>query len=59
MLITEKDIFYYVFSLVNLEEEKVRHIADNEADFPEVEVYKDIFNSLGKELSPCNQKKDC
>ncbi len=57
MLITEKDIFYYVFSPGNLGKEKLRYIAENGVLYPAVEVYSDIKNSLEEEISPSLRTK--
>ncbi len=57
MFITEKDIFYYVFSPGNLGEEKLRFITENEELYPAIEVYLDAKNSLSEEVSLSLKKK--
>lgn len=57
MEITEKDIFYYVFYPSELEEDKLRYIDENKDRFPQMSVYREISDSLNREVSPAVKNK--
>jgi hypothetical protein len=52
MFITEKDIFYYVFNPETVSEDKRLFISESEELLPLVNLYTDIKNALGEEISP-------
>lgn len=57
MEITEKDIFYFVFYPSELDEDKLRHIDEGKNRFPQIAVYRDIKDSLSREVSPFVKQK--
>jgi hypothetical protein len=57
MEITEKDIFYYIFYPSELEEDKLRYIDESKDRFPQMSVYREINDSLNREVSPAVKNK--
>ena len=57
MKITEKDIFYYVFYPSKVDADVFRHIDEGKDKFPQIDVYREIKDSSGQEVSPSVKQK--
>lgn len=57
MEINEKDIFLFVFYPSKLDEDVFRYIDEGKDRFPQINIYREINDSLGREVSPSVKQK--